>query len=177
MTEITQELIKEVLKRPDSFAYAGDLDLFNTWTLTDIGQIRDSGPLDISNFETIKSDLETRFPDDVEVVHSSHWLVGWTDQLAVKVIDEDQNPTEAFKAYIEWIDRLSEYPVADEEDYSRREYEDALDTLEWGYQISSDNVEDVYRWIFDNYSYCHSDEYTQKDVDKAIEALGLNKDE
>ena len=129
--EVSEKDIEDALNRPDSFAYYGDNeDMFKTWGITGPGMHRDSDCLQISNYETIKADLEKRFPDDVEVICSSHWLVGWSDQIAVRVIDEDGEPTPCFEAVLEWNAALEDYPVADEEDFSRREYEDFLETVE-----------------------------------------------
>lgn len=92
---------------------------------------RDSGELDQSNFETMQAalkalpavkDFDGEFTP-VQVERSSHWAVGWVDYLIV-------NPecSEAVALAEEMRARLEDYPILDEEDFSRREMESANDT-------------------------------------------------
>lgn len=139
------DLIKaasEALARTPDFGYFGDLDLFGSWGFT-ISQHRDSGILDCSNYRCILRDLDAHIeshgcdPDDYrDEVHSSHWAVGWIDQVAVRVlIDPDgeiipSNITGAFR----WITAVAlslteQYPVYDESDYSDEEYAKALEMV------------------------------------------------
>ena len=107
-----------------------------------IGQHRDSEPLERSNFDVIRKDLESRFPQDVTVESSSHWAVGWTETVLVRP------ESEAWTAALEWRERLAQYPVADDEDYSRVEWEDSVETireclvktsdLNYGWNLSED---------------------------------------
>jgi hypothetical protein len=59
-----------------------------------------------------------RFPDDVEAHTFRHWAVGWVDHLFVRIHDERGEITPAFASIMEWEERLEEYPVADDDDYS-----------------------------------------------------------
>lgn len=97
--------------------------------------------------------------DDFRVEGSSHWAVGWTDTLMVRALqckcedwddaeiigykaDEiwrcrtcgDEFGTEGirpiFYEIMEYKAALEEYPVFDEEDWSRREHEELMEYLE-----------------------------------------------
>jgi len=94
---------------------------------------RDSGVLERSNFEVIKADIE-RIPepkgwkhDDapVQVLRFGHWACGWFEVLCVH---EDAEPQ--LRALDEWHKALEDYPVADDEDYSNREWEQASERWE-----------------------------------------------
>jgi hypothetical protein len=65
--------------------------------------------------------------DDPDVVMESHnhWAVGHVDGFSIRVYRNEQI-TDAFRTYHDLAERLSDYPVLDEEDYSRREYEATL---------------------------------------------------
>lgn len=120
-----EEFCEHARKRPDSFAYYGELDMFGTWGFAPFGTHRDANLLEESNWETISEDLCARFPDSFEVVHTSHWLVGWYDHLAVRLSDHA-----AVDACIAWAEKLENYPVADEDDWSQRESEQAQEAYD-----------------------------------------------
>jgi hypothetical protein len=89
---------------------------------------RDSGLLDLSNADVIRKALEPfteADPADVMPESHNHWAVGWIDGYAVRVYRDGQI-TEAFGEYHRLAERLSDYPILDEEDYSRREHETTL---------------------------------------------------
>src|SRR5436190_11123474 len=118
--EVIEET-RNMLEDPD-VSYSGDLPLGKTWALT-FGHSRDSDLLEESNWETVLKDLEEHFPEDIEVVGFRHWGVGWIEELAVRMLDKKSRVTRAATAALEWQQKLDSYPVADEEDFSRREYE------------------------------------------------------
>jgi hypothetical protein len=151
---------------------------------TGIGRHRDSGVLDISNYETVYADLLDRFGNEnVFTDSASHWAVGWSDEILVTAWNDPdgeetlENVHPAFLAAMEWHGKLEDYPVADEEDYSRREYEDALETLEYGYSVPADKVSEVFSWLFDNFSVSSGEDMRQEYVDAALAALGLSEEE
>lgn len=153
-TDIDASTIELALRRPDSFGYRGDLDLFETWGLT-IGRTRDSAILDVSNFEVITRDMLERFPDDCEIVGSSHWANGWADQLAVRVLVPMRErrtcrrfgpaPREmpdyvdaygarymiapAFREIMSWRDTLESYPAADDSHLSALEHAELIEHI------------------------------------------------
>ena len=78
---------------------------------------RDSDLLTESNFECVLVRLGGEQPNRVQIIRQGHWAVGWTEYL---LVHED-----AADALAE-ADRIADdYPVVDEDDYSRREYEAA----------------------------------------------------
>lgn len=99
---------------------------------------RDSDLLDQSNAAAIEKEM-ARFQegDDPDVVSESHshWAVGHVDGYAIRVYrrgpdGERGETTEAFAAWCELALALEDYPVLDDEDHSRREYEATLENIE-----------------------------------------------
>lgn len=105
-----EEYTKAILDRPSNFAYFGDDDLSVWGTMLTVN--RDSEALQRSNWEVIKDDMMARFPNDVKVLSTSHWAVGWLDELLVNT----DNPGALDAAY-EWHEQLDNYIVADEQHY------------------------------------------------------------
>jgi len=96
-----------------AFVYYGERE---GWLIA-LSQHRDSEALDRSNFAVISADLRGRFPDDVAIESTSHFLVGWVEYLLVSPDNAD-----AVAAAEAWRDRLADYPVADEMNLSEIEY-------------------------------------------------------
>ena len=119
---------------------------------------RDSDLLDQSNADAIDKALapftEGDNPD-VRAEHHGHWACGWIDGYAIHVYRNGQI-TEAFRAYHELAARLADYPVLDEEDFSRREYEATLENLrcegfDSDFFAPPDNWEtEVFSWLWDH---------------------------
>ena len=108
----------------------GDIEDPDNWAII-YTHNRDSGLLDQSNADQIaKAMTPYSDGDDPDVVFESHthWAVGHVDGFSIRVYRDGQI-TAAFKAYHELAQRLADYPILDEEDYSRREYEATLENL------------------------------------------------
>jgi hypothetical protein len=137
---------------------ARELDSPDNWFIT-YSHHRDSGLLDQSNAAAIEAALEPFTEgDDPDMVpeRHSHWACGWIDGWSIRVF-RDGHITDAFRHYHELAQRLDEYPVLDEEDYSRREYDatienltDAAWRLRHEYDLPDDWEGDVYEWLSDN---------------------------
>ena len=95
-----------------------------------LGRNRDSDCLVNSNFDTALSRVRAVMSKDsvpgeddcatVQVVSENHWLCGWVEWVAIHPSDT------AAVAEAEAIEsELENYPVLDEEDFSRREDEEA----------------------------------------------------
>ena len=136
----------------------GDIPDADNWAII-YTRNRDSGLLDQSNADAIEEALE-RFTqgDNPNVVaeHHHHWAVGWIDGYSIRVYRRGRI-TKAFRTYHELAQRLAEYPLLDEEDYSQREYEatlgnlpDAAWRLKNEYNLPDGWEEAVYRWLSDN---------------------------
>lgn len=144
-----QKRAENVIRESDSipnFAYAGDLPVGKTWALT-FSKNRDSELLEVSNFEAIKDDLESRFRRDVTEERFGHWAVGWVDHLMVRMLDDDGTVTPAGVAVLEWRERLADYPVADEEDYNRREHDATIENIKDAASVDEDAALDIYIWL------------------------------
>jgi hypothetical protein len=134
------EAAKASLRKPEDFAYFGDLHEDDGWGRA-FGVHRDSDALERSNWKVITEDMQERFPDDFTTESASHWAVGWVETGRVKVLKDpalgivEGNFTPAFEAVMEWKDNLDSYPVADEADYSALEWEEFTEyvTDEVGY--------------------------------------------
>lgn len=85
---------------------------------------RDSGILDTSNAEAIARVMApyVRRGFAVEESHG-HWAVGHVDGYSLRVYRPDGKITRAFRTWVRLSSALEEYPVLDEDDYSRRELE------------------------------------------------------
>ena len=120
---------------------------------------RDSGLLDQSNADATAKAMEPFTDvDDPDVVFESHshWAVGHVDGFSLRVF-RDGVVTDAFRTYHELKERLADYPILDEEDYSRREYEATLKNLTdaaWRvkdeYDLPEGWEDDVHSWLSDN---------------------------
>lgn len=84
---------------------------------------RDSSHLEQSNANVIAEALSP-FPDDAIPEDHNHWACGWVAGFRLRVFNPDGSITKAFEVYAGLLEKLEDYPVLDEEDWSRREYED-----------------------------------------------------
>jgi len=92
---------------------------------------RDSRLLDLSNAQAVAKAMEPFTEgDDPDVVMESHnhWAVGHVDGFSIRVY-RDGGITDAFQTYHDLAERLADYPILDEEDYGRREYEATLENI------------------------------------------------
>lgn len=120
---------------------------------------RDSGLLDQSNAEQIRKALETFTEgDDPDVVEESHnhWAVGHIDGFSMRVFRNGQI-TEAFRTFHGLMERIANYPILDEDDFSTREYEatvenivDAAWRLRDDYALPENWQYEVYGWLSDH---------------------------
>ena len=174
-----EEAVQESASIPD-FGYSGDVDLGKTWAIT-FSKNRDSNLMEESNYDSIKEDLEKRFPDDVSDEHFSHLAVGWVDHLLVRMLDKRGDVTKAGAAALEWKERLDGYPVADEEDLSRRELEATLDNIKFEGSLDEETAQKVYDWLSKhNPGALESQDMkggdpSDKEIDEALKGLGLKE--
>lgn len=146
--------IKAWLKRPADMAYYGELPLFETWTLGPTIETRDSDLLEVSNAAEIKRLLEDRTDLEGmwEITQLSHWAVGWVDHLAFRVLNDDGTVNEPMvEFWMEIEEKLSDYPVLDEDDYSTRQFESF-----------AENVENQTQYVLRDYVLEYSEELFSK---------------
>ena len=84
-----------------------------------VGRSRDSDDLKESNFATMLQDLGGE-SDTVIVVREGHWAVGWVEWIAIH-----QDDAKALETADHNNERLIDYPVLNEDDWSERETESA----------------------------------------------------
>jgi hypothetical protein len=89
-----------------------------------VGQSRDSDCLEQSNFAVMLAELGGE-SDTVIVVRESHWAVGWVEWIAIH-----QSDTAALAVADAACERLANYPILDEEDWSEREWNAACEVWE-----------------------------------------------
>lgn len=171
LREPTEEEIRKALTIPDDFGYSGELPIGETWSIGPVIRTRDSNLLEQSNADAIEAALERiwEFRREYEIVHSGHWAVGWVDHLAFHAVDENREPTRIFKWILGWMDGFENYPVADDEDYSKRQYKAVMDNIkDAGYRMKEGSpilvtgstpdedsgwIEAVYDWLRENGSH------------------------
>ena len=98
--------------------YAGEV--WPNWYVF-LGRHRDSDVLTNSNFDCALEAIGGEQEGLVQVVREGHWAVGWVEWIGIH-----QDAAEALKTADEITASLADYPVVDEEDFSRREYEAVL---------------------------------------------------
>lgn len=89
---------------------------------------RGSSALDESNFECIKAALEKAAtesgkPESIYTWTASHWACGWIEYLMVK----PDAPQAVLDTAAEALEDLAQYPVYNEDDFTRREEETAAE--------------------------------------------------
>ena len=142
--------IRELTEKDPDHSWWGDRDIEDKerWGQT-FSVNRDSGLLEQSNFETISKDITERFPEDARIIHSTHWAVGWIEQLFVRMYN-DEGPTEAYEALMEWKEKMESYPVADESDFSNREVEAAIENIGTIGRVTEEQASEIAHWLWDN---------------------------
>ncbi|CAB4162696.1 hypothetical protein UFOVP785_90 [uncultured Caudovirales phage] len=130
---------------PTAFDQHIELEGRETWLVVPVSITRDTPAADTSNFYTAL-DMLGGESDTVEVHRFGHWGPGWYEIILV-------NPDSPHAKAVEDIARsLEDYPLLDEEDYSRREYEDALDSWDnYGASDYRDTLESELNTLLEEY--------------------------
>lgn len=118
------------------------------WSLGPVIRSRDSSLLEQSNAAALVANLEQHpeLADDWQETRCGHWAVGWLDHLSLRVLDAAGQETVVFQLVRAWFDALADYPIADEEDFSRREDEALHDSVrQSGQRHVRDDVGD--EWV------------------------------
>jgi hypothetical protein len=118
---------------------------------------RDSGLLDQSNAAAIEKALKPFIRrGDVRVESHGHPLCGHIDGFSIRV-NKRCGITKAFRTYFELQERLANYPILDETDYSQREYDatianfaDAAWRVKDEYALPDDWAQTVFSWFWDH---------------------------
>lgn len=126
---------------------------------------RDSDALDRSNYQVMVRELKkvasfSEAPDRFDVVppgqmafigSANHCLVGYTNQIHMRIYEPDGAITPVFKRYYELRKKMADYPVLDDDHFSNLEYEDALASIE---SVGRSHVKDGEDgWVFKVYDH------------------------
>ena len=131
-----------------------DLPDAGNWLVWYTGR-QQSGLLDESN-RKVTNDRLAKFAvgDDPDLVFEehSHWVVGHLDGFSARVLGPDGAVTDAFREFCRLNERLDDYPILDEQDYSDREYDATLANYRnemWGQRDELPEVwaDEVYDWF------------------------------
>jgi len=132
---------------------------------------RDSDNLVNSNYAAFV-DILKEYP--IEENTFRHWACGWVEAIMI----HEENITDEFKLRINDIYHyLEQYPVLDDEDYSRREYDEALEAIENASNgltktdIPDSWREEVFTALWDMGSYIEEGYVKQKDLIKVLKEL------
>lgn len=99
---------------------------------------RDSGIAERSNARVIAAEM-SKYPDDAREVRAGHWACGWVEGYEIRTRKPDGSLTEAWIAYAEIHASLADYPILDDEDFSREECGEA--DAYWGQMSPNDRLE------------------------------------
>jgi hypothetical protein len=159
-TSDVEALAKEAAgnwRKFESFSWHFKPEDADQWCLVSTHN-RDSGLMDQSNTAAIAEEMKPFVePDDGDAMNmrSGHWLCGWVDGYAIRVY-RDGKATDAFRKWCELQERLANYPLLDEEDYSKRQHEAALEHIaDAGRRMVIGSAPEdwpgrVFSWLWDN---------------------------
>lgn len=150
VTDLASELVNNHA-RFESFGWFDRPEDCERWTII-YTHNRDSGLLDLSNASVIDAALEPFEGSDARQESHNHWACGWIDGWAIRVYAPDGTITPAFRAYAALKARLDDYPFLDEDDYSRREWEAALEAIEREAPdtLGPLNTDAVFSWLWEH---------------------------
>jgi len=166
--QAVQETAKTI-HAPDT-AYRGDYPLGKTWAIT-FSVNRDSELLERTNFEVISTDMQKRFPKSTDVIRFDHWGVGWVDYLIVRMLNRKGEVTKAGIAALEWQGALESYPVADEEEFSKREYEESHEAIQNLVSVSEEDAHRIWEALWHADKETSPDGMHGKDVEEALQVI------
>ena len=136
------------------------------WLMAPVSRTRDTGPFEESNFESALKILGGE-SENVEVHRFGHWGPGWFEIIICK-------PTEANVKILTDIEAgLEDYPIIDDEDYSRRELECAEES--WRSYGHSDYIRNLLNMcrdeLLDGPYYDQESECLSEEGDAILESV------
>lgn len=183
-------------KKFNSFAWFGKREIDNpdNWAIVYTSN-RDSTLLDQSNEHAINEIMkpfmeegeEGQEPEAIQERHN-HWAVGYVDGYSIKCFDDDGNPTEAIKTWINVQYALEQYPVLDEDHYSQIEHEATCENVQMqtsyicrkhDLDYSDELAGQVHEWLSEHKPGSLESRDDQggypddEEIEEALEALGL----
>jgi hypothetical protein len=170
-------------RRAEGLLWSAEPKDGENWALIP-AQHRGSDNIDKSNAVIIEREICEQFPDDAHMERFSDWLAGWSENLVLRVYDQEGKITPAFKAYALLAARLENYPLLDESLYSEMEEEDIrsivenaikqLPELEMRADLPEDWVYDVRRQLDDYESDIRGNDWwpAKEHLAAALQELG-----
>jgi len=137
-------------KKFDSFAWSPPDN--GTWGIY-YTHNRDSTLLDESNHHSLLEIFEEELSNSEEffIERHNHWAVGWVEGFVFKVYEDGtQKVTEVFEKLCEQLERLENYPLLDEDDYSKREYDATLENISFECGYAKGHEAEVFSWLYEH---------------------------
>lgn len=157
---------------------------------------RDSGPLDRANTQVFKRELESHtHGDDPDTVFTSVgcWAYGWRTQIRVRMFTRDADGqrgdiTAAAQVIADLHSSLEDYPVLDEELFSRLEYEEweryVSDEISFQFRrgftselAENEVLERAFEHLRENWGYSDSEFPDSEEIREALRAVGCKEEE
>lgn len=122
------------------------------------GTSRDADILQQSNWAAVQAMMQpwTNDEDVVRITSSSHWAVGWVETMHVRIRNKKGKFTKAFKQAVEILEKIENYPVLDEWDYSQREFDDMYQYC--ALEVGEEKAPELQHWLYEEYSVSRSDD-------------------
>lgn len=156
-------MIKYAEFAPTGFDHKGAfLPEQQDWLVAPVSQNRDSGPLAESNFASFLAEVGGE-SESVEVHRFGHWGPGWFEIILIAPNSPHLKRAEELEAALE------DYPVLDDQDYSKREHEEYCES--WDYWGRLDYVREIKSRLFKLYSDGVSEDCTDDEIEDAISEL------
>jgi len=134
---------------------------------------RDADMIDMANLEYIRSFFDMNHVD-IAIERASHWAFGWIEYILI-----NPDNTEFVRAAQSIQDRLKDYPLFDDEIYSRlqwEQYEQCIDYIEknWRYVELFPYIMEKYGDDITNKAFGDNEGYI--DIDNIIDILDMYSD-
>ena len=159
----------QTIHDPDT-VYRGEHPLGKTWAIT-FSVNRDSDLLSRTNWDVITADMQKRFPKSTDVERFSHWAVGWVDYFVVRMLDRQGQVTKAGIAALEWQGALENYPIADEEEFSKREFEESHEAIQSLVSVSGEDAHRIWEVLFHAGKETSPNSMRDREVEEALQAI------
>lgn len=104
------------------FGYHGDTPIGETWAIILAYAPNVADTLSESNWQVLTEDFEDQYPHDYTIERFGSWITP-TENLMVRMINDNGAPTEAARLALTWHEQLDNYPVANEDHFSQLESE------------------------------------------------------
>ena len=116
--------------RPTQFDSHITIENRENWFIASVTHNRDSGALTRSNWEVFVKMLGNENEDNYEIHRFGHWGPGWFEIILINPDNE-----QLIKIGNDIENALADYPVIDDEHFSRTEYEEACEVWRNCYNI------------------------------------------